>query len=185
MPCGYDFGETKLQVVASKGCDSHFAFMIILVACSLFAAAFCLGLGLVLPLLQFQRLYFFVDTPSLWEIIVGLFSNGSAALGLLVLIFSVLFPAVKILALFYHAMGGDDEVSRRLAAFSKWSMLDVLLVALFIFAAKTSGLAAAITQPGVWFFAASTLFAAFASAMLARTKKAGAEVSAPAKNENL
>ena len=42
-------------------------------------------------------------------------------------------------------------------------MLDVLLVALVIFAAKTSGLAAAITQPGLWFFAASTVLAAVAS----------------------
>ncbi len=36
-------------------------------------------------------------------------------------------------------------------------MLDVVLVALVIFAAKTSGLATAFTQPGLWFFAASAV----------------------------
>jgi paraquat-inducible protein A len=47
---------------------------------------------------------------------------------------------------------------------SKWSMMDVLLVALVVFAAKTSGLAAAVSQPGVWFYALSTLLVAAASA---------------------
>jgi len=40
---------------------------------------------------------------------------------------------------------------------AKWSMLDVLLVAIAIFAAKTSGLASAVSQPGLWFFAISTI----------------------------
>lgn len=42
---------------------------------------------------------------------------------------------------------------------SKWSMMDVLLVAIVIFAAKTSGLAEAFTQPGLWFYAASSMLA--------------------------
>ena len=44
-------------------------------------------------------------------------------------------------------------------------MLDVLLVALVIFAAKTSGLAAAFTQPGLWLFTASAVLTAVASAL--------------------
>ena len=49
-----------------------------------------------------------------------------------------------------HAATGH---SGWLRALSNWSMLDVVLVALVIFAAKTSGLATAFTQPGLWFFA--------------------------------
>ena len=44
-------------------------------------------------------------------------------------------------------------------------MLDVVLVALVIFAAKTSGLATASTQPGLWFFAASVILTAAASTL--------------------
>jgi paraquat-inducible protein A len=47
-------------------------------------------------------------------------------------------------------------------------MLDVVLVALVVFAAKTSGLATAFTKPGLWFFAASVVLTAMASAVLKR-----------------
>ena len=53
-------------------------------------------------------------------------------------------------------------------ALSNWSMLDVVLVALVIFAAKTSGLATAFTQPGLWFFAVSAVLTAAASALAKR-----------------
>ncbi|MGO7917473.1 paraquat-inducible protein A, partial [Rhizobium ruizarguesonis] len=40
---------------------------------------------------------------------------------------------------------------------SKWSMMDVLLVAIVIAAAKTTGLADAFTQPVLWCYAASSM----------------------------
>ena len=51
-------------------------------------------------------------------------------------------------------------------ALSNWSMLDVVLVALVIFAARTSRLATAFAQPGLWFFAGSALLTATASTLL-------------------
>ena len=47
-------------------------------------------------------------------------------------------------------------------------MLDVVLVALVVFAAKTSGLATAITKPGLWFFAASVILTAAAARLADR-----------------
>ena len=44
----------------------------------------------------------------------------------------------------------------------------MLLVALVIFAAKTSGLATAFTKPGLWFFALSVVLTATATALLKR-----------------
>jgi paraquat-inducible protein A len=52
-------------------------------------------------------------------------------------------------------------------------MLDVVLVALVIFAAKTSGLATAFTKPGLWFFAASAVLTATASALARRRAEPG------------
>jgi paraquat-inducible protein A len=46
--------------------------------------------------------------------------------------------------------------------------MDVLLVAIVIAAAKTSGLAEAFSQPGLWFYAGSTLAVSAAQALLAR-----------------
>jgi paraquat-inducible protein A len=57
---------------------------------------------------------------------------------------------------------------------SKWSMADVLVVALAIFAAKTSGLADAAAQSGIWFYAAATLLSACAAVILTRRARAQA-----------
>ena len=58
---------------------------------------------------------------------------------------------------------------------SNWSMLDVVLVALVIFAAKTSGVATAITKPGLWFFAASAVLTVAASWLAKREAAIDAE----------
>ncbi len=138
-------------------------------------AAFCFALGITLPLLQLKRLFFLTDTPSLLTIVGGLFASSDYLLALLVGGVSILFPSVKLLALSAMLSARDldqataHKASSWLGLLSKWSMLDVLLVALTVFAAKTSGLAAAISQPGLWFFAASTLFSAFAASIVKKT----------------
>ena len=133
----------------------------------LFAASLCLALGLVLPLIRLERLYFFTQEPSLIEMIAGLWTEGELLLAAVVGLFSVVFPAVKLAILHVLSYGATHErpaIPAWLKTLSNWSMLDVLLVALVIFAAKTSGLAAAITQPGLWFFAGSAVLTAIASA---------------------
>ena len=80
----------------------------------------------------------------------------------------MVFPCLKLGLLHLAAYGGDGAEARIPAwfrALSNWSMLDVVLVALVIFAAKTSGLATAFTKPGLWFFAASAVLTATASAL--------------------
>ena len=142
----------------------------------LYAATLSLGLGLVLPLVRVERLFFLTDEPSLLAIISGLWTENEALLSIVVGLFSVVFPCLK-LALLHVAAYGEHEAHQRvpswLRALSNWSMLDVVLVALVIFAAKTSGLAAAFTQPGLWFFAASALLTATASALLKRQAPEG------------
>jgi paraquat-inducible protein A len=135
----------------------------------LFASSLSLALGLVLPLMQVERLYFLTDEPSLLAIIAGLWTEGEALLATVIALFSVIFPVMKLGLLNVAAYAGA-EAARRVPAWfralSNWSMLDVMLVALVIFAAKTSGLATATTQPGLWFFAASAVLTATASALL-------------------
>ncbi|MEW9835316.1 paraquat-inducible protein A [Mesorhizobium sp. ZMM04-4] len=147
----------------------------ILLPLTLFASTLALGLGLVLPLVRVERLYFLADNPSLVAIIAGLWAEDELLLATIIALFSVVFPCIKLAALHIAAHAGDDA-SRRVPAWmralSGWSMLDVMLVALVVFAAKTSGLATAYTQPGLWFFAASVVLTAIASAML---KRSGAE----------
>jgi paraquat-inducible protein A len=140
----------------------------------LLAAAVSFGIGITLPILRFQKLYFFTDTPSLIGVVAGLWSTGDMALALVVAAFSIAFPLVKLFTL-CEAAFGEGRFPAWAGALSKWSMMDVLLVAIIVFAAKTSGVAAAATQPGLWFYAGSTVLAAIASAGVRGTPGQGAK----------
>ena len=137
--------------------------MVWIVPLFLVASAFCLALGLVLPLVRFEKLYFFSETPSLIGIVTSLWSQGSPALAAVIALLSIVFPIAKLIGIAVEATapsaGGrqDRAVARLLPILGKWSMMDVMLVALVIVAAKTSGMATAFTQPGLWFYAASAV----------------------------
>lgn len=145
-------------------------------------AAFSFALGITLPLLQMERLFFLTDRPSLITIVGQLFSSSDYLLAILVGGVSIIFPGIKMLSLSAMLAAKDldhataDRASNWLGLLSKWSMLDVLLVAITIFAAKTSGLATAITQPGLWFFAASTIASAFAASIVKKQLSADAKI---------
>lgn len=135
----------------------------------LFAATFCFGLGLVLPVAVFETLLVFTERPSLIEVVAGLWEEGDTAIAFLVALFSLVFPAAKLLVLHIAAYAPDRlHWVERVGVLSKWSMADVLVVALAIFAAKTSGLADAAAQAGIWFYAAATLLSAAAAVILTR-----------------
>lgn len=129
----------------------------------LIAAPFCLAMGLVLPLVRFDRLYFFSDTPSLLAIIASLWQSGNGLLAGVVALVSIGLPVLKLIGLADEAMGRGRQAKsgaffdRIMPQMSRWAMMDMLLVAIVIAAAKSSGLASAFTQAGLWFYAGSTI----------------------------
>ena len=130
-------------------------------------SAFSFALGLTLPLVSLDRLLFFTETPSLMSILDGLWQEDERLLALVVALFSVVFPALKIILLHIVAYLGKATKSLSLLSLaSKWSMMDVLLVALVIFSAKTSGLAEASALPGIWFYGIAALSSVVASTMI-------------------
>ncbi|WP_428674723.1 paraquat-inducible protein A [Roseibium sp.] len=133
-------------------------------------STFSFALGLTQPLMLFERLYFLEDRPTLIEMISSLWLEGDSALAGVVALFSVAFPALKIVLIHVAVLtGGKTRSLALLSMVSKWLMLDVMLVALVLFAAKTSGLAAAAILPGLWFYAAATLTTAVAASLCARS----------------
>jgi len=142
-----------------------------LIALLLLAAALCFPLGLTLPVIHLQKLYFFEETPSILSLIRSLWIEGNQLIAFAVVLFSVAFPLLKLLIVFVtaiapHTRMASSPIIRWAGALSKWSMMDVLLVALVIAAAKTSGFAEAIVQPGLWFYAGSAVSGALAAALL-------------------
>lgn len=122
-----------------------------------------LVLGIFLPIMRFEQLYFFSKEPSLVQLIGELWSDGSVGLAIAVGAFSLVFPAAKLIVLALEVLADDGRsgfLQRMMPHLSRWSMMDVMLVAIVIFAAKTSGLATAVTLPGFWCYAASAVIAA-------------------------
>lgn len=137
----------------------------------LFVATFCFALGLVLPIATFERLFFLTERPSLLEIVASLWNDSDYLLAIVIALFSVAFPAAKLLVLHMaSADGAHQHLVHRAGALSKWSMMDVLVVALAVFAAKTTGLASAAAQPGIWFYGVAALLSAGIAIMLKKEK---------------
>ncbi len=132
-------------------------------------SAVCLACGLTLPIVRLERLYVFSETPSLGELVAGLWRGGDEGLAVIVGLFSIALPIAKLTWLAAELLprrirGGF--LARMMPYLARWSMMDVMLVAITVFAAKTSGLAVAITQPGLWFYAASALSAGVAPVLV-------------------
>lgn len=144
----------------------------IIISLCLLAAGVAFGLGITLPLVRFEKFYFFSETPSLIELITTLWSEGNIWIAGLVASFSIVFPLLKMVIVINTAINrGNQGFPHWLSYLSKWSMMDVLLVALVIFGAKTSGVATAIAQPGIWFYASAALFSVIAAELLKLTHK--------------
>ena len=136
------------------------AFIVFVLA---FAAAVCLVLGLTLPVVQVTQLYFWTGTHSLTSIIVALYASHEPFLATVIFLFSVAFPAFKLIHIIIAGTqtganaGRRARWIRRIEALGKWSMLDVLLLALLVFYAKSDQFADAVALPGIYFFAASVI----------------------------
>lgn len=139
------------------------------------AAPFLFALGLTLPLMTFEKLFFFKEDPSLIAIVAVLWES-SPALAIVVALLSIGFPFVKMAAVAAEALtppGTEASwFSGLMPLLTKWSMMDVMLVAIVIAAAKTSGLANAFTEPGLWCYAGAALATSLIQGMVARRAKA-------------
>lgn len=142
-----------------------------LAALCLFAGTLSFALGVSQPLLVFQKLWLLTDKPSLVDIVAGLWGEGERLLAVIVGLFSVVLPALKLALLAIAAADPDGaEPPSWIKALAGWSMLDVLVAALVVFAAKTSALAEASTLPGLWFFVLSVFLTAAAAALLRKSR---------------
>ena len=134
-------------------------------------APFLFALGLTLPLMTFKKLFVFREDPSLLGIVASLWES-STALAVLVALFSIAFPFLKMAAVFTEALEPPGSESgwfaKLVPLLTKWSMMDVMLVAIVIAAAKTSGLANAFTEPGLWCYAGAALMTTVVQFLVAR-----------------
>lgn len=129
---------------------------------------FLLAAGLLLPTLRTSTLVFWTKTYSIAGFTIRLLLDGSLLLFLIVGAFSILLPVWKLWALHSifqrstsKANSGQFEL---LGWLGKWSMADVLVIALIVFSMKSSGVASALVLPGAYFFAAAVVVSMIATA---------------------
>lgn len=132
-------------------------------------AALALLLGLTLPVVRLTWLYVFSNSHSIISVIWVLYMDKEWLLAGILVVFSLLFPIAKLLFLLIlyirrldHILPGE-RVLAVLGWLGRWSMLDVLVLALIVFYAKQQGVADATVLPGIYFFAIAVLMTMWAS----------------------
>ncbi len=116
------------------------------------------------PYTGLARWFGLLEQPETYSILRGIqrmLTGGNVAIGLLLLVFSVLFPVAKLIALrgAMHDLRAGRRPTRlaHLATrLGKFSMVDVFVLALFVIAAKSfPGGSTVEIRWGAWAFAAA------------------------------
>ncbi|MDH5361590.1 MAG: paraquat-inducible protein A [Gammaproteobacteria bacterium] len=124
-------------------------------------------LGFISPMLTLTKLVFFQNSLSILTGILELLKNGQLVLFLLVFSFSVLLPLLKIYVLFRITSSGMVEPHamqrylRLMHEYGRWSMLDVLVVAVLIVTVKLGAIASIEVHYGLYVFTVSVLMIMF------------------------
>ena len=124
---------------------------------------FLLVAGWTLPIMTIHTLVFLDEHLSIVDGAVVLWQNDEAFLCAVVVLFSIVFPTVKILGalwLWYGVDAGAAHLGHALEwleVLGRWSMLDVFLVALSVAALQVSLISDVTTHPGLYVFTAAVV----------------------------
>jgi paraquat-inducible protein A len=119
--------------------------------------------GLYLPMLTLTKFLFIANSFSVISGIVELLQRGHWFLFILVGLFSVVLPILKILLLFLLLQLREVNSARYIKAlklmhdYGRWGMLDVMVVAVMIVTVKLDVIAEIELHTGLYLFAASVL----------------------------
>ena len=126
------------------------------------------ALGVMLPVIRFTTVYVWTNEHSIATIIYALYKNGELFLCGVLFTFSIFFPFLKLFYLLTLVTSPDLPAEFRARSIStmewlgRYSMTDVMVLALMIFYMNSSGYTEANVLPGAYFFAASALMTMFA-----------------------
>ena len=129
-------------------------------------------LAFLAPLFSVNKLWIFADTITLASSIVSLFTSGNYLLGLIVGLFAVVFPIVKLGSLYWLWTFSTVKTVKQnlswLAAISKWAMLDVFVIALMVVAIKLGAVMEVELHFGLFFFIAAVILSKVTVRMIDR-----------------
>jgi paraquat-inducible protein A len=127
--------------------------------------------SMLLPVLELQKLGH-SRSVTVWSGAMELITEGQTAVGLLVFACSIVIPVLKMLGIFAlscEGLWGSAAAKARLHGVidwaGRWSMLDVLLVAILVAAIKLGTWADIHAGPGIVAFSAVVVLSLLASAV--------------------
>jgi paraquat-inducible protein A len=135
-----------------------FAFSFLIILATVFFA-----LGVMLPALRFTTVFVWTNQHSVATIIWALWKNEEFFLCFVIFMFSIFFPFLKLFYLLTLVTSPDMPAEFRNKSISamewlgRYSMTDVMVLALMIFYINASGYSEATVLPGIYFFAASAI----------------------------
>jgi len=125
--------------------------------------AIMLAVGLSAPILTLEKFFIIENTFSIFSGLVQLLEEGRIFLFVIILLFSVVMPIIKLGVLFrlLGSTAGSSETLHRylrlMHQYGKWSMLDVFVVALLVVAVKLGAVASVETHYGLYAFGSAVL----------------------------
>lgn len=143
-----------------------------LLSLTILAASVSLALGISLPIIKLTKFGIWTTEHSLLSTVNVLIHEGQTFLGLIVLVFSIVLPILKLLYLLLVSTLPPQEIARQatrlhaLEWLGKWSMHDVLVLALTIFFVKSQGVYDARSLNGVYFFTSAVVLMILAYAWI-------------------
>lgn len=138
-------------------------------------AALTLAAGLALPAVRVIRFRLVDDALSVLSGIAELWRDGSWPLAIIVALFSVAFPIAKLALaawLWFAPHARRGAVHALVAGAGKWSMLDVLVVAVVVASMQGGFVVRLRPEIGVYLFGASTILAALITWLIDRRRRA-------------
>lgn len=123
--------------------------------------------GLVMPLMTIKKLVFLRNSFSVVSGIYDLWASGKYFLGIIIALFSVVLPLVKIGLLFtfvfrrYKKLPYNHKIITLIHDYGRWAMLDVFVVAVLIVTVKLGAVASVEIHPGLYIFGAAVLLIMF------------------------
>jgi len=124
----------------------------------------------LLPILSMSKLGFHNES-TIWQGVVELWKSGTHGIATLVLLCSIVIPLTKIVGLFYlcvtwqvQSPKHNSMLLRLIEVIGRWSMLDVLLVAILVAIVKLGSFASVKPELGLVAFAGVVVLTMIASA---------------------
>ncbi len=160
--------ELRREAEAARHARAPSSLRNFLLALFILSAAICFALGIILPSIRFTTVYVWTNEHSIGSIIWALYASQEFFLCVVIAMFSVVFPFLKLLYLLTLCLSPNLSSDFRQKSISvmewlgRYSMTDVMVLALIIFYMNSQGYTEARVQPGIYCFAASALMTMFA-----------------------